>query len=109
MKAWLRRIVYFLIILVWLLVMLFPITAVFLSSRGQINIGQNPQRHVRIFMVQEDDGDGIGLEWARKARQQPNCTRTTVRYILWDGDADPSTFTQCFDPITGNPLPATQE
>ncbi len=107
MKPWLRRISYFLIILVWLVIMLFPITAFVLSTRGQINLGQNPKRHVRLFMVQEEDSNGVGVEWARRSRRNSDCALTSVRYILWEGDEEPVSFCQCFDSDTGDALSAT--
>lgn len=108
MKIWLRRITYFFIIVVWLLIMLFPITAFVLSTRGEINLGKNPKRHVRLFMVQEEI-NGVGMEWARPSRIDPDCAQTAVRYILWDGEAEPISFCQCFDPISGAPQSATAD
>ena len=107
MKSWLRRVGYFLIILVWSLIMVFPISAFVLSTRGQINLGQNPKRHVRLFMVQEENSHGVGVEWARRSRNYPDCARTSIRYFLWSGDAtEPVSFCQCFDPISGAVLPS---
>ncbi len=107
MKIWLRRIGYLLVILVWLVIMAFPITAFVLSTRGEINLGSNPRQHVRLFMVQEEDTNGVGMEWARPSGRNRECTLTSINYFLWDGQGEPTSFCQCYDPATGDPSSAT--
>lgn len=85
--------------------MAFPITAVMLSTRGQLQLGQNPQRHLRLFVIDEEIS-GIGVEWVRPNRQVSSCSRTNIRYFLWEGNADPISFCQCFDPLDGTSLAA---
>ncbi|MEM7336779.1 MAG: hypothetical protein AAF490_32200 [Chloroflexota bacterium] len=86
--------------------MAFPITAFALSMRGEINFGQNPQRHLRLFMVQEEDASGVGIEWARTSRNR-DCAITSINYLMWDGEGEPTSFCQCYDPTTGEPSSAT--
>lgn len=111
-KTWLRRFGYVLFFVIWLLVMAFPAFAFFLATQGELNIGQNPQNHVRFFMVQEEETGGIGVEWTRpfhgnEANQ--NCAKTSIRYILWSGDNSDQnvTYCQCFD-AAGTSLPVEQ-
>jgi hypothetical protein len=105
MKRWLRRIVYALLIALWLLLMLFPFTAFILATRGEIQSGSAPGTHVRIFLLQESEEKGVGLEWSRSAKQEERCYRSRVFYFLWEGEAENVTYCQCFDAVTGEGLP----
>lgn len=100
MKNWLRRLTYLLIIIVWLIIMAFPITAFAVSMRGQLQFGQDNRPHLRLFMVQEEDANGIGIEWAKRPFRHRNCLQTTLQYIMWEGQSEPATFCQCIDPET---------
>lgn len=79
--------------------------ALVLATQNQIQLGSNPNRHLRIFMVQEDEAAGVGIEWARNGRTNSACTKTSVNYLLWEGEAESVSFCQCFDPLTGDLLP----
>ena len=105
MKRWLRRFGYLLIIIIWLMIMCFPTFAFTLAMREQIQVGSNPRTHLRIFLVLEEDADGIGVEWARPLLGN-DCTQTSVIYLLWEGNGSDQnvSFCQCFDP-NGAPLP----
>ena len=104
-KRWLRRLGYLLFILIWLPLILFPAFAFTLAGRGQLQLG-GESLHVRFFLVQAEEADGIGLEWVRPALRQKNCRQTTVLYYLWEGQNNQNTsFRQCFGPVTGDPLP----
>lgn len=103
MRPWLRRLTYFLVILVWLIIVSLPALAFFVAMNEQVQFGSDPQSHVRIFLLQDQDAQGVGLEWAR--RTDGNCARTSLRYWLWEGNADPISYCQCYDEITGSVLP----
>lgn len=105
MKTWLRRLIYLVIILVWLLILSFPTFAFFLAMRGQVQIGNEDGRYVRIFLLQEPDAEGIGIERQRPLREPPGCRQTTVSYLMWVGEGERVSFCQCFDPTTQAPLP----
>ena len=81
--------------------MSFPILAFSLADKEQLRLGEN----IRIFLVQEADAEGVGLEWTRPSRQQADCTWTTVNYFLWEGRGENTRYCQCFDGRTGQPLP----
>ncbi len=85
--------------------MSFPVVALVLSTQGQLQIGTDPNRHLRLFLIQEDTAGGVGFEWARIAHSHSACTKTSVNYILWEGEAESVTFCQCHDPLTGDLLP----
>lgn len=81
-----RRLIYLGIILLWLLVMCFPIVSFVLATRGEISVGDSIRSGLRVFLLQEDDAQGIGLEWSRRLRATPQCSKTIVRYLLWKGE-----------------------
>ena len=107
MKRWLKRSGYLVLLLFWLMIMAFPTFAFFLATKGEVQFGSEPQSHVRFFMVQEEGSGGVGIEWVREARQVENCTRTTLRYLLWEGNSvgQNVSFCQCYDPINNASLP----
>lgn len=100
MKRWLRRLVYFLIALLWLLIMVFPIFAFTLATRGEMNWGQEGGRQVRLFLLQEKDVDGIGLQISRPQTDNPTCINTRVSYFLWEGTGQNSQYCSCADGTT---------
>lgn len=110
MNRWLKRAVYAVLLLFWLMVMAFPTFAFVLAMRGEVQLGSEPRTHVRFFMVQEETSSGVGIEWVRAARRVANCTRTTIRYFLWEGSSagENVTFCQCYDPVNGAPLPVEE-
>ena len=86
MKHWLRRLLYLLIGLVWLLVMAFPIFAVVLASRGEIQLGADPANNSRVFLVQEAEAEGIGIQTVRQQAGDGGCSEISVTYLLWAGE-----------------------
>ena len=107
MKRWLKWLGYLIALIFWLSIMAFPTFAFFLATQGELQLGSNPRSHVRFFMVQAEDSDGIGIEWVRKTGQTEDCTQTSINYILWEGksEGNNASFYQCYDPDTGAPLP----
>ncbi|GMQ77660.1 MAG: hypothetical protein BMS9Abin02_0148 [Anaerolineae bacterium] len=57
----------------------------------------------RLFLLQESEQQGIGIQWQRNSGTQDNCLKTSVYYALWEGSNKDinTTFCQCFDPKTG--------
>jgi hypothetical protein len=106
MKQWLRRLGYLIIVIIWLLVMAFPIFAFTLAGRGELTFGDATGSHVRLFLLREPDVEGVGVEWTRPYRPQPTCTRTNITYIMWEGRNENTSYCQCFDEISGAALPA---
>ena len=106
MRSWLKRAGYLVLLLLWLMVMAFPTFAFLLSTNGEIQFGEDPKRHVRFFMVQEEASSGVGVEWVRGASQVDNCTQTSLLYFLWEGSSagQNTTFCQCYEPATDVPL-----
>lgn len=105
-----RRLIYLAVLLLWILVMCFPVAAFVLATRGEINFGNSVRSGLRIFLVVEDEAQGVGFEWSRRLKTNPQCSKTRIRYLLWKGrETNPSTdYCLCYElgedgsQITGN-------
>jgi hypothetical protein len=103
MKKWLRRLFFLVGFILWLLLMVFPFVAFRLATNGEMQIGN--ESHLRLFLVQEVGADGVGFEWRRELFQPDNCLRTSVGYLMWEGESEGVSYCQCFDPVTNAFLP----
>ena len=95
-----RRLAYAAIILVWLVIMCFPMLAFVLAVSGEVRLGDLERGHLRVFMIQEDSNQGLGYQWARKTSDNPICYESTVKYLLWrrDETALDVRYCRCGDP-----------
>jgi len=107
MKRCSRRLLILLAGILWLLLMVLPMTAFLLAARGEIVLGNNPGSHIRLFLLQDAQEQGVGLEWSRLAGEEAGCFRNNVYYFLWEGEATNAAFCQCFDTDSGGALPAS--
>lgn len=112
MKRWTRWAGYLLIILLWLIFVTFPVVAFLLATQGEIELGDSSSG-LRLFLLQDSDSQGLGFQWTRPYEAggdvaAATCTRTTLRYILWQGDDSQQNtdYCQCFDAQTQEPLPS---
>ncbi|MFZ0545946.1 MAG: hypothetical protein WAM60_10940 [Candidatus Promineifilaceae bacterium] len=113
MRRWTRRVGYLLVILLWLILVSFPVVAFLLATNGEIQVGDSSSG-VRLFLLQDPDNQGLVFQWSRPYSRSgaadesvSECTRTTLRYLLWEGDASGQNtdYCQCLDPETGQTLP----
>lgn len=113
MRQWLKRASYLLLIVLWLILISFPIIAFFLATQGQIQIGDSSSG-IRLFLLQELDNQGLGLQWTRPydnqesgGQEDSECSQTSLRYFLWEGDGQSqnSDYCQCRDSQTQQLLP----
>ena len=112
MKPWAKRAGYLLFILIWLIFLSFPIVAFFLATQGQIQLGDSTNG-LRLFLLQDTNNQGLGLQWTRpydnptESQTPGECSRTSLRYFLWEGDSQnqSSDYCQCIDTETQQPLP----
>jgi hypothetical protein len=103
MKRWLRRLLYLVVFIVWLVVMALPFVAFTLATNEEMRLGD--ERYLRLFLVQEAEANGVGIEWRRGLFQPADCLRTSVAFLLWEGESEGLGYCQCFDPATNAPLP----
>ena len=107
MNVWLRRGLMLLFALFWLAIILTPTLAFILARNGQVQIGEMDSRHWRLFMLQDADTEGIGLERAKPVdapadmAESVKCLKTTIDYWMWRGEGMPAAYCQCADSTTG--------
>lgn len=90
-----RRLIYLGAILLWLVVACFPLAAFVLATRSEVKIGSGDRNGIRIFLLQEENAGGLGIEWTRQYRLEPDCSKTTVRYLLWEGGEEDINVDYC--------------
>jgi hypothetical protein len=100
MKRWSRRLLLILFLAIWAVAMLFPLTTVLLATQKQIELGSARGRQLRLFLLQEPDQEGVGLEWTRpvaaSVQSGDRCRQTRVVYFMWAGEGDNVTYCRCF-------------
>ncbi len=103
MPSVIRRVIYLIIILIWVILMSLPIIAFVLATRGELGVGDAGESGFRLFLLNDPDLQGIGIERRRQLDREDNCLESTLNYILWEGENDnlDITFCQCFDEDTG--------
>ncbi len=80
--------------------MAFPFVAVSLARNGEFQIGVSVGTNLRLFMVQEEEANGIGIALSRsKSSQTGDCVQTSLSYFLWEGEGESSRYCQCYDDI----------
>lgn len=114
-----RRFLMLLFALFWLALLLLPTLAVVLARNGQIQVGRSEGRHWRLFLLQDAEAEGLGLERGRPVDPPPDapagarCLRVSVGYWLWAGEGQGAAYCQCQDETTGESLsmipPACQQ
>ena len=74
-----------------------------LAARGELMIGSDQSSNVRVFMVNDDQVEGIGFQRVHTVGSNPGCLKTSVKYLLWEGqNASLNTsFCECYDLETG--------
>lgn len=100
-----KRVVIIILVVIWFILIMLPSLAVILASREQIQIGVG-ETSLRLFLLQEADVEGLGLEFMRPSSANPNCIQSTVNYFMWVGESQNIVYCLCQDPQTGNMLPA---
>lgn len=108
MGSWARRTLYLLAVAIWLMIMSIPLLSFTLAMRNQVQMGSSTGTHMRLFLIQERESEGIGLETARKVSQAPTCLETNVRYFMWLGTPENVQFCHCVDSTSGETLSRTQ-
>ena len=97
MNRWLRRLVILLILTLWLILLAFPAVAFILATRDQIQVGDDPAQHLRLFLVSEPQAQGVGIERARRLKNPNGCSQTNVAFLMWEGESESIVYCQCFD------------
>ena len=103
MAPGIRHGIYLIIILLWVILMSFPIIAFVLATRGELAAGDANEAGFRLFLLSNTDVQGIGFERRKRIDREDNCLESTIKYFLWEGENQnlDITFCQCFDKDTG--------
>ncbi|MBX3061790.1 MAG: hypothetical protein U0528_14965 [Anaerolineae bacterium] len=100
------------LLVLWFLFLLTPCAVFVLAVQREIVIkwSEVPQDELRIWTIQDRDARGIGIANSRRVNttgsgSQPVeysaenpliCTITDIRFILWQGQANPAHSCSCF-------------
>ena len=88
-------------LIIWFLILLLPCGLIALAVRGEIVIsqGEAPEQDLRIWLIMEIGERGIGVSTTSPfpgANNEEICIQTDVSYYLWEGQADPVSYCQCY-------------
>ena len=88
-------------LLVWIVLILSPCLLFTLATQGELTLalGSAPGQTARLWLVMEADERGIGLSTPSVQASGDGhalCVQTDVRYFLWQGRVEPSSYCECY-------------
>lgn len=91
-------------LLLWLAVMLIPCFFIALAVQQEIVItrGGAPNQVLRFWLINEVDHRGVGISSASVhagLQEDGICVQTDVRFLLWTGQSDPTSYCECYAPV----------
>ena len=97
----LRRIGCSVLLIIWFAVLLLPCLLVYVATTGEVALatGSLPGQEVRLWLMTEDRDRGIGISTASVAggsSATTACLQTDVRYLMWAGRGENSTYCECY-------------
>jgi hypothetical protein len=85
----------------WFAILLLPCFLIVLATQQEISIttGDAPGQQIRLWLISEADERGVALSTAsvHQSTQNTICVQTDVRYMLWAGSSEPSTYCDCYE------------
>jgi hypothetical protein len=99
-----KRLLYVLLLVLWLFAIAFPFFAFALAGKGELQMGDENGRFARAFLLNSDEAEGVGFVWAG---MDGDCQESTLVYLLWEGDAKNGRYCQCLN-ADGERLSATE-
>ncbi|MFT5193104.1 MAG: hypothetical protein ACI9EW_000911 [Cellvibrionaceae bacterium] len=92
--------------IIFLIIMgIIPIFACRLVTQGVLQFGNDQNRFLNIFMLQEPDQEGIGVQWTRAFDDEAMCTQSSVRYFMFVGEGENFDRCECSVEPISRPLP----
>ena len=82
-----------------------PIFACRLVTTGVLQFGNEQGNFLNIFMLQEPEQEGIGVQWSRSFDDEAICTSTSVRYFMFEGEGENLDYCSCTNDPVSRPLP----
>lgn len=83
-----------------------PIFACRLVTTGVLQFGNEESNFLNLFMLQEPDQEGVGVQWTRSFDDEAVCTSTQVRYFMFSGEGENLDYCACTNQPVSRPLPA---
>ncbi|MFZ4812915.1 MAG: hypothetical protein ACOYL5_00165 [Phototrophicaceae bacterium] len=92
-----RRVLFWLGIGLWVVILLIPFSFVVLAARGEFSIalpGDYPDNDLRVWMIMERDERGLAFSSPAVIEQTPTTliVETSVGYLLWEGHSEPGNY-----------------
>ena len=87
-------------LVIWGLLLLTPCFFITLAVRGEISLdtGPAPEQRLRIWLIMEADERGLGISTTSSVPQADlTCIQTDVRFVLWEGEAEPVSYCHCYE------------
>lgn len=97
-----RRVLFYLGIGFWVLVLMIPFTFVVLAMRGEVSVnlpGDYPDSRLRVWMVMEPRERGIGYSLPRVVERDDDIAltvQTNVRLMMWEGESEALAYCNVF-------------
>lgn len=86
-------------LVIWFIVMLFPCFVMALVFQKEISIttGELPDQRMRLWLVMEPRQEGLGFSNVSVTTDGARaCMQTHVTFWLWEGEAEPSEYCECY-------------
>lgn len=87
-------------LVIWFSILLLPCFLIVLAVQQEIVIstGGAPGQQLRLWLISEPDERGLALSTASVEQSNADniCVETTVRFLLWAGNAEPSSYCECY-------------
>jgi len=93
------------VLVLLILIGLVPLFGCRLVTQRVLQFGNEDGRFLNIFMLDEPDQEGIGVQWTRSFDDEAVCTRTKVRYHMFVGEGENFDYCECLNEPVSRPLP----
>jgi hypothetical protein len=108
-----RRIGCIILLIPWFLVLLTPCALILLATQGEITVryGSIPGQEVRVYLQMEALERGLVVSTGSTSTgpDGTQCVQTDTRYLLWQGQSEPSVYCECFRQTDGEWQPLSLE
>ena len=92
-------------ILFLIIIGVIPIFACRLITAGTLQFGSEDGNFLNLFMLQEPEQEGLGVQWTRSFDEEAVCTSTQVRYFMFTGTGENFDYCACTHQPDARPLP----
>jgi hypothetical protein len=95
----LRRFGCLILLVLWFSFVLSPCVLITLAQQGEITFSQGelPGQQFRAWLIMEIDQRGMGISSTSQHEiSGEQCVQTNVNFVLWEGEAEPTSYCECF-------------